>query len=699
MCSSDSDTHLNSNLGLAPLAVAPQGPAPTAKVTFSVCHPRRAMAQSPRLAAPFTSWCGSLLTSALLVSLVACQGSVEAPHDSDGLGGACGPANCGGCCLGAVCTSGNAQSACGASGLACVECTGAELCRQQRCAPASAGCSPANCGGCCVGNVCSPGTAHSGCGKAGDPCVDCAASGGVCSAVARVCLDSCAPSCQGKCRGADDGCGGRCPLNDCKGCCVEVQCVSGQVDGACGQDGATCVDCTTASGAGQCREGVCSACSPDCTGRCKGASDGCGGLCKANECAGCCKANRCVAGTADEECGLGGIACSDCAQGAKTCIDGGCGPECKPDCVNRCKGEQDGCGGVCSLDTCRGCCDGSECRAGGESSACGKGAAPCALCPVEDDQGFRWRCEAGGCIKETPSGGACEGKDGGTTTCSEGGRAGRCWNGQCCTGCWDGFFSSCWNYVNGLDISCGDGGTLCRDCTLKGESCIGYRCGVASGPCGGVLDLGKCETASGSTGVCTSGHCCTTCYFSTGFSLACASQPSQTQCGRVGAACQTCEPFEQCDTSWGQCSTDPEARFEVIAVGATLRNLDGKVWDDTGGSAPDPHVGIVWSTSGCGAAVLDLCGPSAADTFTPAWGASLGIVKASTLLGEHCIFVLDSDGQACSAGANDEIIAGCRVVINDIDLLYGDVVLLSCPNPEDGKDYLSALRLRLVYRP
>ena len=74
----------------------------------------------------------------------------------------------------------------------------------------------------------------------------------VCNATGLVCSSSgtciCIPSCNGKCQGADDGCGGTCPTNACKGCCDTTNtCLFGKNDTACGFDGAACVDCTANS--------------------------------------------------------------------------------------------------------------------------------------------------------------------------------------------------------------------------------------------------------------------------------------------------------------------------------------------------------------------------------------------------------------------------------------------------------------------
>ena len=75
----------------------------------------------------------------------------------------------------------------------------------------------------------------------------------------------CVPRCAGKCKGADDSCGGSCDQNACTGCCTAgLACVlsAGQSDGVCGASGAACVDCTRTGDS--CAAGACK-CSANCT--------------------------------------------------------------------------------------------------------------------------------------------------------------------------------------------------------------------------------------------------------------------------------------------------------------------------------------------------------------------------------------------------------------------------------------------------
>lgn len=153
------------------------------------------------------------------------------------------------------------------------------------------------------------------------------------------------------------------------------------------------------------------ACQPDCTGRCEGADDGCGGSCPTTDCAdGCCALNgQCVVsgGQSDLVCGAGGQACSDCIADARSdqceagvclcaatgapcdpgtwCSASGCGT-CAPSCVGRCASADDGCGGQCpSTDCPGGCCDAlAQCVpfASQGDAACGPAGEACVDCGI-----------------------------------------------------------------------------------------------------------------------------------------------------------------------------------------------------------------------------------------------------------------------------------------------------------------------------
>ena len=182
-------------------------------------------------------------------------------------------------------------------------------------------CTTNTCAGCCQGAVCQPGTANTVCGKSGKQCADCVKAGGTCQGDGS--CSFCTPSCQGKCPGAPDGCGKTCTTSSCTGCCNGTKCEPGTNDNACGKAGGACSDCTLTPG-GTCKpDGSCSTCSPNCTNQCSGASDGCGGTCGGGSCSGCCLGTACNPGTADNACGTGGGTCTVCAS-PKSCVSGSC---------------------------------------------------------------------------------------------------------------------------------------------------------------------------------------------------------------------------------------------------------------------------------------------------------------------------------------------------------------------------------------
>jgi hypothetical protein len=85
------------------------------------------------------------------------------------------------------------------------------------------------------------------------------------------------------------------------------------------------------------------ACTPSCSGKSCGDTDGCGGHCTVQTCAGgqrcvagncqcdstscasgCCSGNQCFTGTADQQCGIGGGLCNVCSSSTQTCSSHAC---------------------------------------------------------------------------------------------------------------------------------------------------------------------------------------------------------------------------------------------------------------------------------------------------------------------------------------------------------------------------------------
>ena len=152
-----------------------------------------------------------------------------------------------GCCLvtpgGTLCEDGTSSDACGGNASTCADCStggAGETCDATSRTCVAAKCDATTCSGCCTATgECHTGTDQSFCGSGGDTCVDCTSSGGSCNA-------------------SDAGVGGSCVATppSCNsttcadGCCIGADtCVHGvsQTDNACGLGGAQCQNCTNAA--------------------------------------------------------------------------------------------------------------------------------------------------------------------------------------------------------------------------------------------------------------------------------------------------------------------------------------------------------------------------------------------------------------------------------------------------------------------
>ena len=289
------------------------------------------------------------------------------------------------------------------------------------------------------------GTTYICCGCGGRNCGDdgCGSSCGTCTApqtcggggTAGVCGASCTPDCAGKNCGSD-GCGGSC------GTCTAPQ--------ACGGGGSP---------------GVCGACTPSCSGKACGASDGCSGTC-----VGTCASGQCNPTTKTcDNCVGAGASCKDdtCCSWLATCVGSGNNAKCcAPSCNLKCGGD-DGCGGTCPNScpagyacnsatsacesTCGGlnqdCCStGSPCHASGlrcssttnQCEPCGALNQPCCTGATQCNPGIA-------CVSDLCNG-AC-GQDGADCSsdspcCSEF----RCVSSKCCVT--DGHQTCCGDYCD-----------------------------------------------------------------------------------------------------------------------------------------------------------------------------------------------------------------------------------------------------------
>jgi len=162
--------------------------------------------------------------------------------------------------------------------------------------------------------------------------------------------------------------------------------------------------------------------------------------------------------------------------------------------------------------------------------------------------------------------------------------------------------------------------------------------GRAAGGAGGAPSVvAACNAATCPTGCCDGNRC--------------VSAPSTQQCGLAGAACQTCAACQRCSTS-GACELDPQSRWQMFAVSATLAPLysDGSAWDGTrdlyGGALPDPFVQFempVGNALGYTDTIVDSVAPIWNQAVIP----SSAAVRASDLLPggtAWSLWVGDDDG-------------------------------------------------------
>jgi hypothetical protein len=345
--------------------------------------------------------------------------------------------------------------------------------------------------------------------------------------------------------------------------------------------------------------------------------------------------DNCVAGITDDgkdECPAKGM---DCCSTQKTCRDlltdkDNCG-KCGTRCVNsnpalrdadRCVGGKCSCGssgstctgglncvtgGVCRCiagGLCNGCCDGQTlCRVLGSqpTNSCGKAGAACKDCS-DGNVCTTDRCLATGDCRSTAV------PNSSSLSCP----GGKCYNGQCCTGCIGG--GAC---QSGTTTSlCGKDGDPCGTCSItnqcKTPSCSTGVCRISNKPnttlcndglyctvndkctdgtCGGSSRVcpsndcnngvcnesrNRCDlvpksgnpscTDSGKSGICYGGACCTGCY-----RLGCQPGTSTSNCGTGGAACVTCTntnpcTYPLCDSS-GTCRTPNRTNLSTCPGG------------------------------------------------------------------------------------------------------------------------------------
>ncbi|MCK5795806.1 MAG: hypothetical protein KAI47_01380, partial [Deltaproteobacteria bacterium] len=332
-------------------------------------------------------------------------------------------------------------------------------------------------------------------------------------------------------------------------------------------------------------------------------------------------------------------------------------------------------------------------------TACGTAGQGCSVCPT-DYQGYKWKCSGQACVKDTPTGGEdCTGKTGGTVACTDNSASGKCWDGTCCTGCYDTSLPRCWNYANTWDDTCGKGGEACVDCTKTSKVCENYLCETptATGPCAGKKELDACTDGS-HTGKCIAGACCTGCYYADGGTMKCQTIPNDAHCGKMGGSCTACKPYQACQGISGTCVLDMAAKFKLEASRAEIKNDPNKTWDIIGSAPPDPYLGFVLSPTPCSSTTVDKCTGKDDNTYNPVWNFNIGTYTAAELVGDHCVSIFDADGlSACSLPF--ETIGRCTVSFADYNLDWGYSWTFSCPNPNDSKNYVTGIRFGFTFVP
>ncbi len=249
-------------------------------------------------------------------------------------GGACGPANCAGCCQDGVCSTGATAARCGQDGQTCQACGTTQSCIRGGCQVCTGCLDPSG--------ACLSGASVSACGAGGNSCQTCPAG--------QVCANGqCAPACG---------------PGSCSGCCAGNACLlfPSQSDTQCGSAGAVCDLCSTGL---HCQSGACAQ-----------APQGCGVGTNTPCLGGCCNGTGpsalCMDGTLNTSCGSGGVACEKCGlDGINKCLNQACRPP-------------DGCGPGTSLPCANGCCTdtlpGGTCLPGNTNANCGTGGAICSPC-------------------------------------------------------------------------------------------------------------------------------------------------------------------------------------------------------------------------------------------------------------------------------------------------------------------------------
>ncbi|HEY2746776.1 MAG TPA: hypothetical protein VGL86_19240 [Polyangia bacterium] len=291
-------------------------------------------------------------------------------------------------------------------------------------------------GGCCFGGTCDPGTSTPSCALGQAVCGACTgnSAGSAClaSGASNVCGCTSSSDClpNQACNTTTHTCGSACDMNTlCNGGCCGSSgtCQTGTAPTICGNNGASCGDCTSNQNGHQCIAVTGGGqCGCNAIGDCPGSSTSCSTskLC-VNTCgtgmaclSGCCSSatsGTCMPGTSQTVCGAVGSTCATCvgnANGTACLSSGACGCNSATDCAvgQACDLSNHHCTTSCNASQlCNGgCCSSAgSCAVGNTTAACGASGA-CATCP-SDVTCATYTCNGTSCVTTYHAGTQCAG--------------------------------------------------------------------------------------------------------------------------------------------------------------------------------------------------------------------------------------------------------------------------------------------------
>jgi hypothetical protein len=163
---------------------------------------------------------------------------------------------------------------------------------------------------------------------------------------------------------------------------------------------------------------------------------------------------------------------------------------------------------------------------------------------------------------------------------------------------------------------------------------------------------------------------------------------TKSACGTAGAPCQVCsQPYQQCVT--GACAVDPDSKWQMTVVSASIKQI--KDWDTYVTSAntpPDPFYGHRQQQLRLHVVADLLLLELRQQHLRP------GVEPRQGDLHRQGV-----EDQLERRGGRLGLRACCAANIGDQDLVNGFKEIFSCPNPDDGVNYINSLKLKFDYMP